>query len=117
MIALIESNHARVALEGWADLDQAQQALDLARQVDARLPARAQNAWRWRILYLQALLDVERYRAAHTAGLPLHPGADWGGLLHNSPAAQAALLELIQIYHFPDRCENEYHVRVRPPAK
>jgi hypothetical protein len=117
MIALIERNQARVTLEGRADLDEARQALTLARQVDARLPAWAQTAWRWRILYLRALLDVERYRAAAELGLPLHPGSDCGRLLQNSPAAQAALLELIRIYHFPDRCENEYHIRVRPPLK
>jgi hypothetical protein len=34
-------------------------AWELLRDADARLPERARAAWRWRILYLRALIDVE----------------------------------------------------------
>jgi hypothetical protein len=117
MVVLIESNQKRAALEGWADLGEAQQAFALARQVDARLPGWAKTSWRWRTLYLRALLDNERYQAAVAAGLPLHPATDWGALLHDSPTAQEAFRELIRIYHFPDSSEDGFHARVRPPAK
>ncbi len=57
--------------------------------------------WRWEILHLRAVLDRERF-----AG---------GGL--ETPAAEAALLRLIEIYHCQMETDDPYHHRVRPPLR
>ena len=38
------------------------EALELMKGADARLPARAKTSWRWRVLYLRALIDAELHR-------------------------------------------------------
>lgn len=87
-----ELAHAKIH-ESWA----------LAETVAAQLPAWAARGWRWRILYLRALLDRERL-----AG---------GGLA--TPAAEAALRELIELFHarLEDDGSDPYHHRVRPPLE
>jgi hypothetical protein len=76
-------------------------AFQLAEAVNARLPEWAKRSWRWEILHLRAVLDRERF-----AG---------GGL--ETPAAEAALLRLIELYHCQIETEDPYHHRVRPPLR
>jgi hypothetical protein len=38
---------------------EALEAYNLIRQADAQLPDRARKSWRWRILYIRAMLDAE----------------------------------------------------------
>ena len=83
------------------DSKQVLRAAELADAVDARLPEWGRRSWRWEILHLRALLDRERF-----AG---------GGL--ETPAAEAALTRLIQIYHAQMETDDPYHHRVRPPLK
>lgn len=73
----------------------------LAEAVNDRLPARARANWRWEILYLRTVLDRERF-----AG---------GGL--ETPAAEAAMTRLIEIYHCQLETDDPYHHRVRPPLR
>jgi hypothetical protein len=54
-IALLEANYPRTE---WT-LERAERAWALLQDADARLPERARTRWRWRILYLRALIDVE----------------------------------------------------------
>ena len=65
MMELIEINHSALGCygegEGQLDLSYAYRAKEIARKVDAILPERAKTGWRWRILYIRALLDVRRY--------------------------------------------------------
>ncbi len=68
-VAILEHNlpHARTRLDGAIHLSMqhtegAELAYDLLRQVDAALTPRARSAWRWRILYLRALIDSELSR-------------------------------------------------------
>ncbi len=72
----------------------AEQAYATMQEVNARLTPQARTSWRWRQLYLRALLDSE---------LKTNGG---------SPTARcnAAFAELIQIYH----AENA-NPHVRPP--
>jgi hypothetical protein len=72
----------------------AEEAFETAKRVDAKLTPAARQAWRWRQVYLRALLDAELKRN------------------HGSPtkACQEAFAELIRIYH----AENANPV-VRPP--
>jgi hypothetical protein len=73
----------------------AEEAYETARRVDAKLSPQARQAWRWRHLYLRALLDAELKR---NGGSP-------------NEACLAAFAELIKIYH----AENANPV-VRPPC-
>ncbi len=63
----IEENHVRVFEEKEPDYAAADRALALAKEVDEKLSTRAKSGWRWRILYLRAVLDHKRfaYYAAH----------------------------------------------------
>jgi hypothetical protein len=74
----------------------AEEAFATVKRVDAKLTHSSRQAWRWRQLYLRALLDAELKRN------------------HGSPneACQNAFAELIRIYH----AENANPV-VRPPLK
>jgi len=99
MVRLLESAASAPAKEH--DAGAAQQAFDLAEAIQRRLPAWAGQSWRWEILYLRALLDRERYAGG---------GAE-------TPAAQAALQRLLEIYHAPDQTSDPHHEWVRPPLK
>lgn len=107
LMELIEENHARVEGGEAPDLAVAERALTLAEQVNAAIPEARRVAWRWRILYLRAVLDEKRYRAYHAEGLS---GADGrykvmrrsGVLLQSDPEAQEIFRELIEIYHCVD---------------
>ncbi len=103
LITLIEASHTRWAAEEPVNEDNVRAALSLAAEADAQLPAWARQGWRWRILYLRAVLDQARYLDNDLA----------------SPAAQAAMRELIDIFHaHPDSASADpYHERVRPPLR
>ena len=79
----------------------AQRAYQLADAVNNRLPTWAKQNWRWEILHLRAMLDRERFGG--------------GGL--ESPAAETAMLRLIEIYHCQLETDDPYHHRVRPPLR
>ena len=106
-VEILEANHrhAHWGPDLWAargqvagDMNDAgsAEAMALMESADARLPTRARSAWRWRILYLRALIDRERY--AH----------------RNVPTDRCneAMEELVRIYH-AGRAETH----CAPPAK
>jgi hypothetical protein len=76
----------------------ADEAFDLVRRVQTKLSLYSQNSWRWRIIYLRALLDSELNKN------------QW----HPSPQAEDAFRELVDIYHAtsPDIC-----VCLKPPLQ
>lgn len=79
----------------------AQKALALAKKLDAALPETGRRSWRWRLIYLRAVLDVERLV----------------GRTVQSETAVAALRELIAIYGLPKYSEElgPMHRAIRPP--
>jgi hypothetical protein len=83
------------------DAGEVQRAWQLAEAVNARLPDWAKRNWRWEILHLRAVLDHERFVG--------------GGL--ETPAAEAAMVRLIDIYHCQMETDDPYHHRVRPPLR
>lgn len=102
IVELIESNHTEAALHTRANISEAEEAYELATQVDARLPDRARRSWRWRILFLRALLDRERYRLAGPGPWPAARwNLRWKDVLRGSAVAQTAMQELADIYHCP----------------
>ena len=91
MIRIFEKNHLRNSIG-----PDASKAYELAQKVDARLSPRARANWRWRILYLRALIDRE---------LHLKRGRLEGDVL------KGAFAELTRIYH----AENALKGWLRPP--
>ena len=72
----------------------AEAAFELAKDIDAKLPRHARQSWRWRILYLRALLDKELKRSTG----------------HPTERAEEAFRELIDIYH-----ASQADTPVKPP--
>jgi len=91
MVNILEKNFPRNSI--GAD---AIQAHELAQKVEARLSPRARASWRWRILYLRALIDRE---------LHLKSGRLEGDVL------RGAFADLTRIYH----AENALQGWLRPP--
>ena len=101
LIDLLEAAASRFYQKQPEVAQEALRAYQLAEAVHAGLPAWARRNWRWEILRLRALIDHERF-----AG---------GGL--ETPAAEAAMLRLIEIYHCQMETDDPYHHRVRPPLR
>jgi hypothetical protein len=78
-----------------ADPD-ADEAFALVREAKTKLSPYVQNSWRWRIIYLRALLDSDLNRNR------------W----HPSPEAEQAFRELLDIYH-----ASRADVSVKPPLQ
>jgi hypothetical protein len=83
------------------DSQAVRQAAQDGAALQGRLAAWAKQNWRWEILYLRSQLDRERF----------------GGGSLDSPAAQAAMLRLVEIYHSQVVTDDPYHARVRPPVR
>ncbi|MBN2377752.1 MAG: hypothetical protein JXD22_15250 [Sedimentisphaerales bacterium] len=75
----------------------AEEAYATVKQVDAKLPLWARNSWRWRILYIRAMLDAE---------LKANGGSP-------NEACKEGFRELIRIYHVNEKSDPV----VKPPLK
>ena len=91
-IALLERNYPRTE---WTRKS-AERAWELLQQADAQLPDRARRSWRWRILYLRALIDVELLTPQNGV----------------SDRCDAAYEELLDIFHL-----HEGWSAVAPPSR
>ncbi len=101
MIGLLETAASQSYQKQPVDTDGVRRAFELAEGVNSRLPNWARQNWRWEILHLRAVLDRERF----------------GGDGLESPAAEAAMRRLIEIYHCLTETDDPYHRRVRPPLQ
>ncbi len=101
VIDILETTAGCSYLKQPVNSQQVERAHRLAEAVNGRLPAWARLNWRWEILHLRTLLDRERF-----AG---------GGL--QTPAAEAAMARLIEIYHSQIETDDPFHHRVRPPLR
>ena len=70
MMELIEENHERVYHVKQPDMDACNRAEQIARSVNERLSERAKQTWRWRLLYIRAIMDkvVYQYHVDHDDG-------------------------------------------------
>lgn len=107
----IEENHVTVAGLREPDLDRALYVAQLAEQVNAVLPDKVKNSWRWRLLYIRTILDKKRYQYFHAHGM--HGEADAfllrkhsADFLAEDPEAQEMLQELIKWYHMNEENQN-----------
>ncbi|MBQ8309551.1 MAG: hypothetical protein IJX80_00880 [Clostridia bacterium] len=104
MIRCIERNHTHIGNGEEPEISYAARGGKLARQVNEKLPARAKNAWRWRVLYIRAILDEKRY-AIYPTAYPNDPkhvkrfSLFSGDLLIDDPEAQDMFAELQRYYH------------------
>ncbi|MBL9136462.1 MAG: hypothetical protein JNK85_11365 [Verrucomicrobiales bacterium] len=101
LLDAMEDTASRSYRKEPVDRETVQRAHGLAESLQASLPEWGRRNWRWEILNLRAILDRER-----------HIG---GGL--GTPAAEEALLRLIELYHAELETDDPYHHRVRPPLK
>lgn len=111
----IEHNHTKIGTKQDPELYYAERALALAKKIDARLSERVRKSWRWRILYIRAVLDAKRY-----AKFPGPYDSEdikrfryfrlfSGDLLLDDKEAQDLFLELWGYYHcVPHNGENHH---------
>ena len=121
MMELIELNHVGVREDREPDMEAARRAEELARAVDKKLPARAKKAWRWRILYIRAVLDnvIYTYHTEKCQGKEKALYEVWNTreyFFYDNDEAQALLQELCHYYHTIDKekCKNHWTF---PPVK
>ena len=109
LMELIEENHVRVAHVEEPDFAAAEQAWKLAQSIDVRMSEQCKTAWRWRVLYIRAVLDGKRYAMYRSLGM--HGEEDLYALRHDTKGkqllshdgeAQALYRELREIYHCVD---------------
>ena len=114
MMECIENNHEAVGTGKEPTYEYAKRAAELAKLADSKLGIRAKKAWRWRILYIRAILDEKRYEYYESHGMQgqedLITLRRFGGdFLAEDVEAQELFRELRQIYHCVEyNRENQY---------
>lgn len=91
-IEILEANHSRKQIKA-----NAVEAFNLVQQAERKLTAQTLKSWRWRILYLRALIDREMFER--------------GGKLEGE-VLKSAFNELTEIYH----AQNAHSMPIRPPV-
>jgi hypothetical protein len=129
MVRLIEKTHSAIAQSGQCDLAESDRAHALALQLDQDLPDWAKSCWRWRLIFLRALIDARRYRVAAEAyagtgenqlkldriNSKINPNEFWKSVLCDDPPVKAAFQEIIRLFYCrPLDQSDHYHRRVRP---
>lgn len=105
IMRLIEINHTRCVRANLLppDMDVAEKAKLLAEKVDSELSEKRKASWRWRILYIRAILDYKRYKAytdsPESAEKHIVDMANGANLLIDDNEAQDFFRELIKYYH------------------
>ncbi len=95
-VGILEANHRRRRGRFENPPRQTVEAYEILRKANQRLTPQARRTWRWRILYLRALIDDELRRMD---GKP------------KGPVLREAFAELVRIYH----AEHVHTNRVAPP--
>ncbi len=98
---LLEADHIQNPQNNPVPPERPIEALRLAEKITSEMLPSMRNAWRWRLVYLRAVLDHER----------LVSGND------KSEVAENAYRELIRLYHLPPFSEElgPMHKGIRPP--
>jgi hypothetical protein len=105
IMRLIEINHTRCVRVNLLppDMEVAEKSKLLAEKVDSELSEKRKSSWRWRILYIRAILDYKRYKAymdsPESAEKPIVDMACGANLLIDDNEAQDFFRELIKYYH------------------
>ena len=107
----IEENHVRPEEGQEPDLETALRVAQLADQVNEKLSDSVKNGWKWRLLYIRAILDKKRisYYFDHTMqgyGDRKQLRFYSGNLLKDDSEAQALMQELVEWYHMDPENHN-----------
>ena len=92
-VAILEPTYAMLGS------DQSQRALDLLRSAMPSMTDVAKRSWRWRILYLRALIDALAYN-----GTSMFKNGTVHGSSTTAGPLKAAFGELDRIYHVERDC-------------
>ncbi|NLE46545.1 MAG: hypothetical protein GX620_17655, partial [Chloroflexi bacterium] len=116
LVHTLEKTHTAVATAGMCDLGDVARTYELACEIDEALPQWAKRCFRWRQIFLRAVLDSRRYPACFARfGKMRVDDEDWKALLREDEVCIEAFRELVGIYHSVDDFEEDpYHRRVRP---
>ncbi|MBE6596716.1 MAG: hypothetical protein E7641_03500 [Ruminococcaceae bacterium] len=100
----LEKNHTLVGEYNEPDVETALRVGRLARKVEDKLPLWAKTSWRWRIIYIRAILDAKRFFYYREAGM--HGKDDLNDVRHcaadflvEDAESQALIAELRRHYH------------------
>ena len=120
MMELIEDNHVGVANAEEPNMEKASRVLELAEKVNEQLSDRAKASWRWRILYIRAVLDKMTFDYYYEHRDELENGLYYvrhmtGEFYYGNPKAQELLQELGRMYHCVSF--NEENHSTLPPVK
>lgn len=105
LMQLIEINHTKCAKDNLLqpDLEVAKKAKLLAKKIDSQISIKRKSDWRWRILYIRAILDYKRYKAylacPDSVEKPISTMAYGADLLIDDEEAQELFRELFKHYH------------------
>ncbi|MBR6719658.1 MAG: hypothetical protein IKL74_01965 [Clostridia bacterium] len=102
LMEIIEENHTLISK--CAEPVKVDRTKDLAESINSRLSDRAKKSWRWRILYIRAILDYKRYSMYLSIENPEPSDRNYlikhtGEILKDDAEAQAMFSELIGYYH------------------
>lgn len=114
LIDCIETNMVRCARsdktvismtaeDNRSDFSLAERALTLAKKIDASLPDWGKKSFRWRLIYLRAVIDYYRYQNV---------------VLHKCAPVVEAMGEVARIYHCLENYkikDDPFHMKLRPP--
>ena len=104
LLACLERNHVLTGNQISPDPEDSRRAGELARIIDGAIPEKRKKSWRWRVIYIRALLDEKRhaYYFSHSNGttddlwlLRYYSGV----FLARDAEAQKLLTELTELYH------------------
>lgn len=112
-VRCIEDNMVRCAGEGLvismtkgknkSDFSLAERAFALVKKIDAELPDWGKRSFRWRLIYLRAVIDYYRYQNV---------------VLHECAPVVEAMTEVARIYHCLENYkikDDPFHMKLRPP--
>ncbi len=102
LMEIIEENHTLISK--CQEPVKVERTKELAESINSRLPERAKKSWRWRILYIRALLDFKRYTAYFAIENPGPADRNYlikhtGEILKDDAEAQDFFSELTRYYH------------------
>ncbi len=86
-----------------SDFSLAERAFALAKQIDATLPDWGKKSFRWRLIYLRAVIDYYRYQNV---------------VLHECAPVVEAMEEVARTYYCLENyriADDPYHLKLRPP--
>ena len=103
LMELIGRNHCRVGTGIGPDYGDALEAKSIAEKIDRTLTEKRKRSWRWRILYIRAILDEKRY-ALYADHHLTEENLTWlrkyaSVELDRDSEALALLRELFDLYH------------------